>query len=78
MFQLKGEIVKGVFRGRECENYQIYILFESGYALVFNTTHGSYWILPPFEVNKIISQVKAQAESEHGELREILKLAGEP
>ncbi len=77
LVNLRGEKIKGVFQDHCHGGSQIYLLFESGFALWFSPSNGSYSIESPKTVSTTINRVRDEAEQAYGKLEEILELAGE-
>lgn len=65
--------LRGLIRDR-CEKI---LMFGCGWALVFNTEHGSYWTLGPEEASRKLYSAKEKLKATQKELSHILTLAGD-
>ena len=75
--QMRGEIVKGVVSESREGGRVIHVIFESGFALTWHNSTGGYWITSRDDVRRIINKIKDDAAKAHGDLQNILKMAGE-
>lgn len=78
--RLRGEKMAGVLRtnGRgNINSNTIIIIFESRYALEFSRSNGTFWLVEPREVEKIINKKREEFETAKNNLEYILEMAGE-